>query len=199
MAGIAIGLFLISRLTVDSPYIMFAAMLAFLSGGMGLAMAPATESIMGAVDKERAGVGSATNDTTRELGSALGVAVFGSLISSGYRDALATRLADIPGGVGGLPPAVGGAVRDSLGSAVVAAGQLPGESGTAVLNAAREAFVSGMSTATVFGAAVVAVGVVVLLHWLPDTKPAAEADGRGRRDARPRMRFGHGAVPSSEG
>ncbi len=198
LAGIAIGLFLISRLTVDSPYIMFAAMLAFLSGGMGLAMAPATESIMGAVDKERAGVGSATNDTTRELGSALGVAVFGSLISSGYRDSLATRLADIPGGIGSLPPAVGGAVRDSIGSAVVAAGQLPGESGTAVLNAAREAFVSGMSTATVFGAAVVAVGVVVLLHWLPDTKPASEATVGDPEPVR-RMRFGHGAIPNSEG
>ena len=197
LSGIAIGLFLISRLTVDSPYVLFAAILAFLSGGMGLAMAPATDSIMGAVDKERAGVGSATNDTTRELGSALGVAVFGSLISSAYRDSLATRLAEIPGGIGGLPPAVGGAVRDSIGSAVVAAGQLPGGTGTAVLDAARGAFVSGMSTATVVGAAIVAAGVIVLLHWLPDAKPAsepaAETDGRPARG----VRFGRGAVSGS--
>jgi EmrB/QacA subfamily drug resistance transporter len=188
MAGISIGLFLISRLTVDSPYIMFAAVLAFLSGGMGLAMAPATDSIMGAVDKERAGVGSATNDTTRELGSALGVAVFGSLLASGYRDAVATRLADIPGGIGSLPPAIGGAVRDSLGSAVVAAGQLPGDTGSAVLSAAREAFVSGMSTATVVGAVIVALGVVVLLHWLPDPSisRASEASVGGDEAVMPR-------------
>jgi hypothetical protein len=181
MAAISIGLFLISRLAVDSPYILFAGVLAFLSGGMGLAMAPATDSIMGAVDKARAGVGSATNDTTRELGSALGVAVFGSLLSSSYRDALVTRLAAVPGGVAGLPPAVAGAVKDSIGSAVVAAGQLPGDTGAAVLKAAREAYVSGMSTATVIGAVIVAAGVIVLLRWLPDTAGSQTAENATER------------------
>ncbi len=175
MVAMAISLFLMSRLAVDSTYLSFAIVLAFTSLGMGLAMAPATDSIMGAVDKDRAGVGSATNDTTRELGSALGVAVFGSILSSGYRDALAVRLDAIPGGVAGLPPAVGSAVRDSIGSAVVAAGQLPGGSGDAVVAAARQAFVSGMSSATIVGAAVIAAGVLVLLHWLPGKSRADEA------------------------
>lgn len=168
MAGISISLALISRLTVDSPYLAFAAVLAFLSLGMGLAMAPATDLIMGAVDKARAGVGSATNDATRELGSALGIAVFGSILSSGYRDVLANRL-------GGLPPSVEAAVRDSIGSATVAAGHLPADTAATVLGAARQAFVSGMSTATSIGAVVVAVGAIVVLVWLPGRRPSFDA------------------------
>jgi EmrB/QacA subfamily drug resistance transporter len=169
MAGISISLVLISRLAVDSPYLAFAAVLAFMSLGMGLAMAPATDAIMGAVDKARAGVGSATNDTTRELGSALGVAIFGSIVASGYRDALVGRLDGLPGGVGA-------AVRDSIGSATVAAGNLPGDTAAAVIAAARQAFVTGMSTATLIGAVIVAAGAVIVLMWLPDRGPGLVAE-----------------------
>lgn len=175
MAGISASLLIISRLTVDSPYIVFAAALIVMSLGMGLAMAPATDLIMGAVDKARAGVGSATNDTTRELGSALGVAVFGSIVSSGYRDGLGWRLADLPGGVAGLPPAAGAAVRDSIGSASLAASQLPGETGKAVIEAARQAFVAGMSTSAIVGSVVVAIGAVIVLAWLPGRTRAPAA------------------------
>jgi EmrB/QacA subfamily drug resistance transporter len=176
MAGISMSLVLISRLTVDSPYVAFAAMLGVMSLGMGLAMAPATDLIMSAVDRSRAGVGSATNDATRELGSALGVAVFGSLLSSGYRDMLATRLGELSGGVAALPPSVGAAVRDSIGSATVAAGTLPGETATAVLGAARQAFVAGMSTAATVAAVVAAIGAIVVFHWLPGQAGAAVDD-----------------------
>jgi MFS transporter, DHA2 family, multidrug resistance protein len=56
--------------------------------GMGLAMAPATESVMGAIPREHAGVGSAINDTLREIGGALGVAVVGSVAASLYKSHL---------------------------------------------------------------------------------------------------------------
>ncbi len=167
MGTMSVGLLLISRLEVDSPYALFAAMLFFLSLGMGLAMAPATDSIMGAVDRDKAGVGSATNDATRELGSALGVAIFGSVISSGYRDGLTDRLPGLPGGLAGLPSNAADAIRDSIGSASVAAGQLPGAAGDAVLAAARESFVAGMSAASLIGAGVIAAGAVIVAHWLP--------------------------------
>jgi EmrB/QacA subfamily drug resistance transporter len=176
MLGLSVGLLLLSRLEVSTSYPLFAAMLLCLSLGMGLAMAPATDSIMGAVDKDKAGVGSATNDTTRELGSALGVAVFGSIISSGYRDGLTSGLANMPGGLAGLPPAISDAIHDSIGSASIAAGHLPSPAGDAVLSAARASFVSGMSTATLIGAAVIAAGALLLAHWLPgrarDVAPA---------------------------
>jgi Na+/melibiose symporter-like transporter len=176
MVGISLALLAISRLTVGSPYLAFGVVLAFMSLGMGLAMAPATDAIMGAVDKARAGVGSATNDTTRELGSALGVAIFGSIVLSGYRDTLGTRLASLPGGEATLPAGVGAAVRDSIGSASVALGHLPGSTGTAVLSAAREAFVSGMSSATTIGALVVALGAVVVVAWMPNRMRVSAAE-----------------------
>jgi EmrB/QacA subfamily drug resistance transporter len=173
IGSLAVSALLVSRLAVDSPYLAFAVVLLFMSVGMGLAMAPATDSIMGAVDKARAGVGSATNDATRELGSALGVAVFGSILASGYRDTLVGALNAVPGGASALPPAVLGAVRDSIGSAVVAAGTLPSSIGAPVLTAARESFVSGMSAMALIAGAVLAVAAVILLHWLPTASPDA--------------------------
>ena len=61
-------------------------MLVLLGIGMGLAMAPATDSIMGSLPREKAGVGSAVNDTTREVGGALGVAILGSILASELHD-----------------------------------------------------------------------------------------------------------------
>ena len=97
---------------------------------MGLAGAPATESILGALPPERANIGSAVNDTTRELGGALGVAIVGSIMASIY--------------AAGLPADAPAAARDSLGAAVAA--------GPALAEAAREAFVYAMSRATLVDA-----------------------------------------------
>ncbi len=59
-------------------------MLVLIGLGMGFAMAPATDSIMGSLPPERAGVGSAVNDTTREIGGALGVAILGTITTASY-------------------------------------------------------------------------------------------------------------------
>ncbi len=103
----------------------------FMGVGMGLAGAPATESIMGALPRDRAGIGSAVNDTTRELGGALGAAIVGSILSSLYSRNLAGTLPEQ------LPAPVADAARSSLGAPV----QIPGQSGTQVADAAREAFI----------------------------------------------------------
>ena len=120
--------------------------------GMGLAGAPATESIMGALPPDRANIGSAVNDTTRELGGALGVAIVGSIMSSLY----ASRLpADVPA-----------AAQESLGAAV--------EAGDAVADAAREAFVHAMSRASIVVAVVAAFGAVIAWRALPARAVAEE-------------------------
>jgi hypothetical protein len=103
------------------------------------------------------------------------VAVFGSIVSSGYRAVLEGPIAGLPGGVAGLPPAVSGAVRDSIGSATVAVGGLPADTATVVLGAARGAFVSGMSTAALVAAAVSAAGAVAVVLWMPG-RARAELD-----------------------
>jgi EmrB/QacA subfamily drug resistance transporter len=107
-----------------------------LGAGMGLLMPPATMAIMSAVPPERAGVGSAMNDTTRQTGGALGVAIVGSIVAGAYR--LHFRMPS------GVPAEVADQARDSVGRALLVASKLPGETGTALRAAAREAFINAV-------------------------------------------------------
>ncbi len=146
LATVASSLALLAQAGVGSGEALIAAVLAIMGLGMGLAMAPATESVMGSVPKERASVGSAMNDTTRMVGGALGVAILGSVLSSGYRGHLG---ADVPT-----------AARDSLGAAIEVGG-------AHLVDQARHAFVAGMSTASLVAAAVALAGAVVAFVALP--------------------------------
>jgi len=127
-----------------------------MGAGMGLAGAPATESIMNSLPPARANIGSAVNDTTRELGGALGVAVVGSIMSSLYAAGLP---ADAP---------------ESLGAAV--------QVGGAVADAGQAAFVDAMSTASVIVALIAAAGAVVAWRYLPSLPRTVDqrADERHR-------------------
>ena len=118
---------------------------------MGLAGAPATESIMGSLPPERANIGSAVNDTTRELGGALGVAVVGSIMSSLYA-----------------------AQRSPAPAAAATRSAPPSQAGGAVADAAREAFVHAMSTASISSRVVAALGALIAWRHLPATEPTAE-------------------------
>jgi DHA2 family multidrug resistance protein-like MFS transporter len=92
--GLAImaGAFLVlSVVTPETPYLLLAAAFAVLGAGMGVTAAPATGEIMSAVPLSKAGVGSAVNDTTRELGGALGIAILGSIANGAYRGAVELR------------------------------------------------------------------------------------------------------------
>ncbi|MBX6343076.1 MAG: DHA2 family efflux MFS transporter permease subunit, partial [Thermomicrobiaceae bacterium] len=136
--GVVAGaLGLLSTATTSSGYPLVAITEVLLGFGMGMAMTPATDSIMGAVPKENAGVGSAVNDTTRQVGGALGVAVLGSLLSTSYRS-------DMAGAVLGLPAPAAQAARDSVGAALQVAQQVGGRPGALLAEAARAAFISGM-------------------------------------------------------
>ena len=138
--------------------------------GMGLAMSPATESIMGSLPREKAGVGSAVNDTTREIGGALGVAILGSILAGSYRSAISSSTA-----VSHLPAAAQAAARDSLGGAVQVAGHMGG-GGPSLISDASHAFVSAMSSAVLVAAVVALAGAVVALVWLP-SRARSDADG----------------------
>jgi hypothetical protein len=126
--------------------------------GQALVMAPATESIMGSLPLAKAGVGSAVNDTTRQVGGALGVAIVGSVMSSTY----GSKIGDFFAGT----PAAGSAgeqvAKDSLGGALQVARQVPGLD---VL--AKSAFVDGMHVGVLVAAGVAFVGAVVAALWLP--------------------------------
>jgi EmrB/QacA subfamily drug resistance transporter len=145
MALFAAGLAVAATVAADTGYGRLAMAFVLMGAGMGLAGAPATESIMRSLPPARANIGSAVNDTTRELGGALGVAVVGSIMSSVY--------------AAGLPAGVPAAAEESLGAAVLAGG--------AVATAAQDAVVHAMSTASIVVAVVAAVGALIAWMHLP--------------------------------
>lgn len=162
-AGLAVmgaSLLVASSAGVDSLYPFLGAVLFVVGIGAGLAYIPATDSVMGSLPKSRAGVGSAMNDTTRQVGSALGVAAIGALLASGYRVAIEPVLRDIP-------PESAAAVHDSIGAAVVVAGRIGGLPGDALLAAARSSFVSGMGSGLQGAALAMFVAAAVALVLLP--------------------------------
>lgn len=157
---IATGLAVISTMSTASGYGVVLASLIVAGFGVGVAGTPATDSIMGALPKAKAGVGSAVNDTTREVGGALGVAILGSLLSSGFTSAMA-------GAVRGLPAAAAEIASDSFGGALAVAAQIGGVPGRALETAARAAFVDGVGLAMLVGAGITLVGALVALLFLP--------------------------------
>jgi EmrB/QacA subfamily drug resistance transporter len=161
MAIAALGLLLASTLDPGSSYAVVAGSLMVMAFGMALVMPPATESIMGSLPPAKAGVGSAVNDTTRELGGALGVAVFGSVVSSIYGpDVRAVT-------EGRLPAARVAEVSDQIGAAVEAARRVGGEPGRLLRDTASRAFTDGQSLAFVVGAVALAAGSVLVAFFLP--------------------------------
>jgi EmrB/QacA subfamily drug resistance transporter len=171
MATVATGLFAASRLGVASPYWQVGVSMAIMAAGMAFVMAPATESIMGSLPVDKAGVGSAVNDTTREVGGALGVAVLGSIASSSYSHAIG-KVVD----GSAMPAAAAGAVRESLGAALQVASRAGGQPGALLADAARHAFVGGMSTTLVVGAVVALLGALVALVFLPARAEEVEVE-----------------------
>jgi DHA2 family multidrug resistance protein-like MFS transporter len=160
-AGLTIvagALWLLSTTSLSSGYAHVACVLVLLGFGMGVTMAPATDAVMGALPKAKAGVGSAVNDTTRQVGGALGVAVLGSVLSSVYGSRLDGTFAGRP-----LPEPA----RDGIGGALAVAAQMPAQVGDALAHAARSAFVDGMDRTLLVATGVALAGALLALVWLP--------------------------------
>jgi predicted MFS family arabinose efflux permease len=160
LATVGVGLLLMSFATPDSGYLPVLLALVVMSAGMGSSMAPSTASIMSSLPMNKAGVGSAVNDTTRELGGALGVAVLGSLVASTYASSISDHTA-------GLPAAAAEAAHSSLGAALQVAHTIGGEAGHALARAAQVAYVDGMSISLRVGAVVVFVASVIVARFMP--------------------------------
>ncbi|MBI5960393.1 MAG: MFS transporter [Chloroflexi bacterium] len=153
-------LFLALVAEVDSSYwILLPGMLA-MGVGMGLAMTPTTDSIMGSVPVHKAGVGSAMNDTTREVGGAMGIAVLGTLMNHRYLQEV-TNLKAI------VPPEVYEVIQSSIQGAHGVAAAFGGETGQAIVNSANQAFVSGMTNAMLIGAGIMFASSLLTLAILP--------------------------------
>lgn len=173
-----LGLVALAVMTsADRGYLSVLPGLVTLAAGMGLAMTPATTAITESLPVEKQGVASALNDTVRELGGALGVALLGSVLNSGYRDSIATTAA-------ALPTELREPVSDGIGSAFGAAAQM-GPDGAAVIDAARHAFVDGWRSSMWVGVAIASIAVVVLLVRGPVADPAEDALDESLRELQP--------------
>jgi EmrB/QacA subfamily drug resistance transporter len=163
----AVGLFYLSRISAADGYGPVLVGLIALALAIALAMVPATESIMGSLPLAQAGLGSAMNDTTRQLGAALGVAVMGSIGASAYSSYIRSHLPGMPS-----------LAKTPIGRVIRTAGG--GGTGQHVVEVAKAAFVHGMSRGLAVGAVVALAGAVVAAVWLP-TRARARAAGLEHR------------------
>ena len=151
----------LSFIEATTPYPLAISMFCVMAAGMGMTMAPATESVMGSLPREKAGVGSAVNDTTRQMGGALGVAVIGSVVSSvyaGHIGDLAERF-----GLSGGDLAL---ARGSLGGALEVGSGLGAEAGTFVVEV-KDGFVDALSNGLRLSSLVILGAAFVAWRFLP--------------------------------
>src|SRR3954452_17109019 len=154
----------------DSSVLLVIGVTMLLGLGMANVLAPCTDSIMGSLPRAKAGVGSAVNDTTRQMGGAVGVAVFGSLMASHFHSTIVGKLEDT------LPVSVLTTVKDNVGQALGVAHQ-PGAAQpfrTQISNAANESFVSGLHLIGLAAAGVTLIAAIAVALFLPARAPDHE-------------------------
>ncbi|WP_280690872.1 MFS transporter [Kitasatospora sp. GAS204B] len=148
LLGLALGM--LGWLRQDTPYLVLAAVFLGVGAAEGLVYTLASDLVLTASPAEKSGAASAVSETAYELGTALGIALFGSVLTAVY-----------PGAVGtppGVDLATAAKAHQSLGAAIEAAHALPGAAGQALAEAARSAFVQGMSLAALCAAVLVLLG-----------------------------------------
>ena len=167
LALVVIGLVLAAYLTADSAYLHVGGSLGLMGLGLGMVLPQATNAVLASVPRERAGMGSAVNDGVGELGGSLGVAILGSLLSLGYRNEIEAQITAAGEAIASIPASVVEAVRESLAAGSLAVAQLPADIATPIREVAGNAFVSGMTTALMVAAAIVAAGALLAWRMFP--------------------------------
>jgi DHA2 family multidrug resistance protein-like MFS transporter len=172
--GMTVGFALFTLVDADSSYWEILVGLIVLGGSMAITAAPATGAIMSSVPLNRAGVGSAVNDTSREVGGALGIAVLGSIATSSYRSSV---------DVSALPAEAAAAAGESVGAAVQVASDLRGPQGAALVEQAGVAFTDAFNTTMAAGAIVAVLSAIaVYVSGRRDRQRTAGAAERATAD-----------------
>ena len=155
----AIAFVIMSTWTQDMTYWHLFGTMAVMMLGITFAMTPGTTILMASVPRNRSGMGSAMNDTTRELGGALGVAVLGAILSASYEDKIRETASQ-------FPEQVSNAIESSLAVALKVSEKL-GPAADAVANAAKDAFMDGMSHAAMVAAVIIFISAIIAFIGLP--------------------------------
>jgi hypothetical protein len=164
------GFVVAATTAVDSPYwgrVIIA--MALMAAGLGLTTGPATDAIMGALPRGKAGAGSAVNDTTREVGGTLGVAIVGSVLNSAYGSHVLSSLTAL-----GAPAAMGHLAGQSVVAGMTVAGQFPAPLRDAAEAAVRSAFMTGLHRGSLVAAGTALAGALVALVFVPARAAAGE-------------------------
>ncbi len=163
MLVLTAGLTLLSFATAGTPYPLYGLMLVLIGVGMGLALPLLSGMIVRSVPASHAGVSSGLNSTTRELGSALGVAAFSTILVTRFADRLPAALRDVPG-------ARGEAIQRSVTTALRHASDAVDPAvADGLVHGTREAFTSGISLGLRAGALLLLLATVVVAVQYPDS------------------------------
>jgi len=160
MLFVPIAMVSMAFLDVETTFWLTGSLVFLMGLGMANTMAPATDAVMAAVPEAQAGVGSALNDTVRQIGGALGVGIFGSILSSIYASSMVGAVSDLPGDLAAV-------ASNQIGAALHVAGQLEGTAGEALAIASKNAFIDGTSTVYIIGGIVAFVGTVLVWRFMP--------------------------------
>jgi EmrB/QacA subfamily drug resistance transporter len=155
-------------LGTDTSAALIFLLLVFVGLGAGLGMPAMTDTVMAAVPERDAGVGSALNDVSRQLGGALGVAIIGSVVNDAYRSNLSERGGD-------LDPEVVRSAGEGIGVASRVAASLPPDQAASLTRNANEAFVDAITRGFTISIVVLVAGLLVAVTTIPKRTRAAQA------------------------
>jgi DHA2 family multidrug resistance protein-like MFS transporter len=168
LAAVGLGLFTLVGSTAGLALLVTGSVV--FSLGLAPVDTLTTDLVVGSAPPERAGAASALSETAAEFGGALGIAVLGVIGTRVYRSQLDGALPP------GILPRAAAAARDTLGGAVAAAGNLPGQPGQGLVQLARQAFTQGLHVVFAVSAAVVLGAAVLAAIQLRHLRPAPESD-----------------------
>jgi EmrB/QacA subfamily drug resistance transporter len=171
---VAIVYVLLCFAQADTPLWLLCVLFFFVGVGMGNAIAPATTVMMSTLPLSRAGAGSAVQNTVRQVGGALGVAILGTVLATVYANSF--------DGVPGLPAAATGSLGqtyEAIAALVRAGGLTPGAAASAI-NSANDAFMTAMHVTCLLTAAAALIGSLVAYAGLP-AKSRAVVIAHGRQ------------------
>lgn len=181
MVLVSAGILIISRVGIDANYWLLIGGACVMATGMGLAMSPTTDLLMSSVPRKNAGMGSAMNDTTRELGGSLGVAIFGSLLASKYVHGVQGLLAKVPEQYHEfVTGSLGGAMKVAEG---VRKAGVPTEIVDGYVDHAKQAWVGGLRLSLLIAGLIVLAAALVAFFLLPNK--AADVEELERAGAIP--------------
>src|SRR5215472_2864124 len=181
LAVMSAGFVVAATMPQDAPYWgQIITAMTLMAAGLALTTSPATDAIMGALPLAKAGAGSAVNDTTREVGGTLGVAILGSVLNSAYAGHVLTALTRL-----GAPATVAHEAGQSVVAGLVTAAHFPPALQAAAAESVRQAFTAGLHRGSAVAAVATAAGAVVALIFLPararpGRAPAAGLTASGR-------------------